>query len=59
MGSIYDMPARFIDVLLAIEDLRFFNHPGLDPVAVARAVWTNMARGTVIQGGSRIIQLGE
>lgn len=51
-----DMPARFIDVLLAIEDRRFFNHPGIDPVAVARAVWTNVARGTVIQGGSTITQ---
>ena len=51
-----DMPAQFIDVLLAIEDRRFFSHPGLDPVAVARAVWTNVARGTVIQGGSTITQ---
>ena len=51
-----DIPARFIDVLLAIEDRRFFNHPGIDPVAVARAVWTNMVRGTVIQGGSTITQ---
>jgi penicillin-binding protein 1B len=51
-----EMPARFIDVLLAIEDRRFFDHPGIDPVAVARAVWTNMARGTVIQGGSTITQ---
>jgi penicillin-binding protein 1B len=51
-----DMPARFIDVLLAIEDRRFFSHPGIDPVAVARAVWTNVARGTVIQGGSTITQ---
>ncbi len=51
-----DMPARFIDVLLAIEDRRFFSHPGLDPVAVARAVWTNAVRGTVIQGGSTITQ---
>lgn len=51
-----DMPARFIDVLLAIEDRRFFSHPGIDPVAVARAVWTNVVRGTVIQGGSTITQ---
>ena len=51
-----DMPARFLDVLLAIEDRRFFSHPGIDPVAVARAVWTNVARGTVIQGGSTLTQ---
>ena len=51
-----DMPAGFIDVLLAVEDRRFFTHPGIDPVAVARAIWTNAARGTVIQGGSTITQ---
>jgi len=51
-----DMPPRFIDVLLAVEDRRFFSHPGIDPVAVARAVWTNAVRGTVIQGGSTITQ---
>lgn len=51
-----DLSARFLDVLLAIEDRRFFSHPGIDPIAVARAVWTNMTRGTVIQGGSTITQ---
>ena len=51
-----DMPARFLDVLLSIEDRRFFSHPGIDPVAVARAVWANVARGTVTQGGSTITQ---
>jgi penicillin-binding protein 1B len=51
-----DMPARFIDALLAVEDRRFFSHHGIDPVAVVRAIWTNAARGTVIQGGSTITQ---
>ncbi len=51
-----DIPARFIDVLLAIEDRRFFTHPGIDPVAVGRALWANVVRGTVLQGGSTITQ---
>ena len=51
-----DMPAGFIDALLAVEDRRFFSHYGIDPVAVARAIWTNVTRGTVIQGGSTITQ---
>ncbi|MBP6264805.1 MAG: PBP1A family penicillin-binding protein [Nitrospira sp.] len=51
-----DLSARFLDVLLAIEDRRFFSHPGIDPIAVGRAVWTNVTRGTVIQGGSTITQ---
>lgn len=51
-----DLSPRFLDILLAIEDRRFFSHLGIDPVAVLRAVWTNLTRGTVIQGGSTITQ---
>lgn len=51
-----DLSPRFLDILLAIEDRRFFTHLGIDPVAVVRAVWTNLTRGTVIQGGSTITQ---
>jgi len=51
-----DLSPRFLDILLAIEDRRFFSHPGIDPVAVVRAVWTNVTRRTVIQGGSTITQ---
>lgn len=51
-----DLSPRFLDILLAIEDRRFFSHPGIDPIAVARAVWTNLTKGTVIQGGSTITQ---
>jgi len=47
---------RFVDTLLAIEDRRFFSHPGIDPVAVGRALWRNVVRGDVVQGGSTITQ---
>lgn len=46
-------PARFVDTLLAIEDRRFFSHPGIDPVAVGRALWRNLVRGDVVQGAAR------
>ena len=51
-----DIPPRLVEVLLSIEDRRFYRHPGIDPVAVMRAVWTNFGRGTVVQGGSTITQ---
>jgi penicillin-binding protein 1B len=51
-----DIPARFVDALLSIEDRRFYRHVGIDPVAVVRAVWTNFGHGTVVQGGSTITQ---
>lgn len=50
------MPPALIDTLLAIEDRRFFSHFGFDPIAVARALWTNLTRGAVVQGGSTLTQ---
>ena len=51
-----DMPARLIDAVLAIEDHRFFQHVGVDPLAVLRAAWENVKGGGVRQGGSTITQ---
>src|SRR5581483_8790354 len=45
-----------IDTVLAVEDHRFYSHPGIDPVAVGRAVWANLVKGEVVQGGSTITQ---
>ncbi|MEQ8605136.1 MAG: PBP1A family penicillin-binding protein [Marivibrio sp.] len=42
--------------LLATEDRRFYEHPGIDPIGVARALWTNIVAGRVRQGGSTITQ---
>ncbi|ALA60479.1 PBP1A family penicillin-binding protein [Nitrospira moscoviensis] len=50
------MPARMVETVLAVEDRRFFSHPGIDPIAVGRALWANLTRGGVVQGGSTITQ---
>jgi 1A family penicillin-binding protein len=50
------IPASVIDTVLAVEDRRFFSHIGIDPVAVGRALWANVMRGGVVQGGSTITQ---
>ena len=34
-----DPPPRVVAATLALEDRRFWSHPGIDPAAVARAVW--------------------
>ncbi|MFN3932659.1 MAG: transglycosylase domain-containing protein [Brevundimonas sp.] len=46
------VPAAFI----AIEDRRFYHHPGFDPVGMTRAVAANMRAGRVVQGGSTLTQ---
>lgn len=41
---------------LAAEDVRFRWHPGVDPIAVARAAWRNVRAGDIAEGGSTITQ---
>ncbi len=50
------MPPRLVETILAVEDRRFYSHPGIDPVAVGRAVWRNLTKGGLVQGGSTITQ---
>ncbi|MDQ3070545.1 MAG: PBP1A family penicillin-binding protein, partial [Acidobacteriota bacterium] len=51
------IPPRMIQAVLAIEDRRFYEHPGLDPIGIAGAALTNF-RGTkkYTSGGSTITQ---
>ena len=48
------VPERFFLVLLQYEDRRFFSHPGVDPLAVARALRLNLRSGRVRSGASTI-----
>jgi penicillin-binding protein 1B len=50
------IPPGIIETVLTIEDRRFYSHVGIDPVAVGRALWTNLTKGGVVQGGSTITQ---
>lgn len=50
------MPEHFIVQLLHIEDKRFVLHPGVDPLAVMRAIVANSTKSGVLQGASTITQ---
>ena len=50
------IPPNVVSAVLAVEDRRFYSHFGIDPFAVGRAIWRNLARGGVVQGGSTITQ---
>ncbi len=41
---------------IATEDKEFYNHPGFDPVAIARAFWQNYTTGEITSGASTITQ---
>ena len=45
---------RFIDMLVGYEDHRFWSHPGVDPLALARAVGLYAWHGRVVSGGSTL-----
>ncbi len=51
-----EVPRLLIDTLILIEDKRFYSHYGIDPVAIARAILTNIKKGALVQGGSTITQ---
>ena len=48
------VPERFFQVLVQYEDRRFFLHPGVDPLAVVRALMQNIKQRRVVSGGSTI-----
>lgn len=51
-----DMPKDLINAVLATEDRRFYDHPGIDAFGLLRAVVVNAIEGRYVQGGSTITQ---
>lgn len=51
-----EMPQTYIDAVLAVEDKRFYSHPGIDPIAIGRAVVNDIRAGAYVEGGSTITQ---
>ncbi|WP_217475109.1 penicillin-binding protein 1B [Stutzerimonas stutzeri] len=49
-------PPYLVDTLVAVEDRDFFEHFGVSPKSIARAVWVNLTAGAVRQGGSTLTQ---
>jgi penicillin-binding protein 1A len=58
-GALVDvkqLPSYVPNAFIAIEDRRFREHLGLDPIGLARAAFENMTAGHVVQGGSTLTQ---
>ncbi|MCC7413079.1 MAG: penicillin-binding protein 1B [Gammaproteobacteria bacterium] len=51
-----EVPPALIDALLAAEDRRFEEHFGVDPVAIGRALLSNVRAGRIRQGASTLTQ---
>lgn len=52
--DIEDVPVMLKQAILAAEDERFYEHPGVDPIGLARATLANIASGGRGQGASTI-----
>jgi len=51
-----ELPAPLVQTLLAVEDRQFYSHYGINPLAILRALWSNLRAGHVVQGGSTLTQ---
>ena len=49
-----EVDPQLITGLVALEDARFFLHPGVDPLAILRAAGQNLAAGQVVSGASTL-----
>ncbi len=52
--SLDEVDPRFVTMLTAYEDRRFFEHPGVDPVALVRAAVQLVTHGGIVSGGSTL-----
>ncbi len=51
-----NIPRFLQEALIAVEDSRFYEHYGLDPVGITRATWSNIKCRCLAEGGSTITQ---
>lgn len=54
--SIEELPKTYQEAVVAVEDKRFFKHPGIDLVAIGRALKNDIGAGKFVEGGSTITQ---
>lgn len=51
-----EMTDFYIDAVISVEDRRFRDHMGLDPIAICRAMWIDLKSMSFKEGGSTITQ---
>jgi len=52
--ALEQVPLSYLKMLVTYEDKRFYKHPGVDPIALSRALWQWMKNGQIISGGSTL-----
>lgn len=56
LRSIDQVSPDLKNAIIAVEDAHYFEHPGVDPWGILRALYVNLKTGRVVEGGSTITQ---
>ncbi|MTH53359.1 PBP1A family penicillin-binding protein [Bacillus mangrovi] len=54
--NISEVPEHVKEAFIAVEDRRFYEHSGIDPRAISRALYKDILAGSKVEGGSTITQ---
>ncbi|MCL4457417.1 MAG: PBP1A family penicillin-binding protein [Nitrospirae bacterium] len=52
----YQIPERIKKAFIAVEDQRFYSHPGVDIIGILRALYKDLIAQSIVEGGSTITQ---
>lgn len=53
---IEELPQMYIQAVISVEDRRFYDHPGIDIIAIGRATINDIKAMSFVEGGSTITQ---
>lgn len=56
LANFTDLPPALWRGLMGIEDIRFLEHKGVDPISIMRAIWVDIKSMSLAQGGSTLTQ---
>ncbi len=51
-----EIPKTYRDAVIAVEDHRFYNHGGVDPISIGRAIIVDIKEMSLVEGGSTLTQ---
>jgi len=54
--TLEQLPKTYLEAVIAVEDKRFYEHPGIDPISIGRAIKNNIQYRKLMEGGSTITQ---
>lgn len=55
-ANLSDISSYLVDAVVSVEDKNFYEHHGFDYLRIAKAMVTNIKRGSIVQGASTISQ---